>query len=112
MWVREAGGWGFESGAWFSILLSVRRHKISALLLDLARALSRVLRRSVSPKSKVPGRWDQRWINDKRLGNGPKLQGDRWVLWFKGGRAPMGRGRVTVVEVKQAQGDLRGECLY
>ena len=43
-----------------------------------------VLRRSVSPKSKVPGRWDQRWINDKRLGNGPKLQGDRWVLWFKG----------------------------
>ena len=43
-----------------------------------------LLRRSVSPKSKVPGRWDQRWINDKRLGNGPKLQGDRWVLWFKG----------------------------
>ena len=42
-----------------------------------------MLRRSVSPKSKVPGWWDQRWINDKRLGNGPKLQGDRWVLWFK-----------------------------
>ena len=24
------------------------------------------------------------------------------------GRAPMGRGRATVVEVKQGQGDLRG----
>ena len=57
--------------------------------LDLEKSASRekfdlMLRRSVSPKSKVPGWWDQRWTDDKRLGNGPKLQGDRWVLWFKG----------------------------
>ena len=85
--------------------------------LDLEKSASRgkfdlMLRRSVSPKSTVPGWWDQRWINDKRLGNGPKLQGGSMGSVVQRGRAPMGRGRATVVEVKQGQGDLRGECLY